>query len=92
MDCRARANHLWPGHGGRFDVDFIRLCIRKYWYGEWYLAGGGRTVAAGKLRGLGPDCTDGGVWYRDVDSYPQEDVIKKRIRGAQCVSNGQVSV
>ena len=47
----AGANHLWPGHGRWFNVDFIRLCLRKYWYGEWYFTGGGRTVAAGELRG-----------------------------------------
>ncbi len=52
MDRRAQAQTtFWPGHGRWFNVDFIRLCLRKYWYGEWYFTGGGRTVAAGELRG-----------------------------------------
>ncbi len=33
VDRRSGANHLWPGHGRWFNVDFIRLCLRKYWYG-----------------------------------------------------------
>ena len=61
--------------------DFIRLCLRKYWYGEWYFTGGGRTVAAGELRGLRPDRIDGRVWYRDVDPYPQKNVVEKRLKG-----------
>ncbi len=75
VDCRTRANHLWPRHGWRVDADFVRLCLRKYWYGEWYSAGGRRTAAAGELRGLGTDRVDGRVWYRDVDPYPQKNVV-----------------
>lgn len=48
----ARAqNHLWSRDGRRINVDFVRLCLRKYWYGEWYSAGCWRTAAAGELRG-----------------------------------------
>ena len=72
----ARANHLWPRHGGRVNVDFIRLCLRKYWYGEWYSAGCRRSASAGELRRLGTDRVDGRVWYRDVDPYPQKNVVK----------------
>ena len=81
VDRRSGADHLWPGHGRWFNVDFIRLCLRKYWYGEWYFTGGGRTVAAGELRGLRPDRIDGRVWYRDVDPYPQKNVVEKRLKG-----------
>lgn len=86
----ARANHLWSRDGRRINVDFVRLCLRKYWYGEWYSAGCWRTAAAGELRGLGTDRVDGRVWYRHVDPYPQENVVQKRIkiRGSQCVSSG----
>ena len=90
VDCSTRANDLWSRHGWRVDADFIRLCLRKYWYGEWYSAGGRRTAAAGELRRLGTDRVDGRVWYRNVDPYPQKNVVKKRIkiRGSECVSSG----
>src|SRR5690606_38235352 len=80
MDRRACAKHLWPRDGRRADADFIRLCLRKYWYGEWYSAGCWRPAPAGELRRLGTDRVDGRVWYRDVDPYPQKNVVKKRIK------------
>ncbi|MDR6366187.1 rod shape determining protein RodA [Enterobacter sp. SORGH_AS 287] len=81
---------FWPRDGRRVDADFIRLCLRKYWYGEWYSAGCWRPAPAGELRRLGTDRVDGRVWYRDVDPYPQKNVVKKRIkiRGSECVSSG----
>ena len=88
VDCRPGANHLWPGDGRWFNVDFIRLCLRKYWYGKWYFTGGGGTFAAGQLRGLCPNRIDGRVWYRHVDPYSQKNVVEKRVRGSRCVSNG----
>ena len=88
VDRRPGADHLRSRDGRWFNVDFIRLCLRKYWYGEWYFTSGGGTVAAGQLRGLSPDRIDGRVWYRDVDPYPQKNVVEKRLRGSRCVSNG----
>ena len=38
--------------------------------------------------GLSPNRIDGRVWYRNVDPYPQKNVVEKRLRGSQCVSNG----
>ncbi len=31
--------------------------------------------------GLRPDRTDGRVWYRNVDPYPQKNVVEKRLKG-----------
>ena len=88
----ARAqNHLWSRHGWRLNADIIRLCLRKYWYGKRYSAGCGGSAPTGQLWRIGANCADG--WVRDcnVNPHPQENVVEKRVRGAQCVSSGSGS-
>ncbi len=45
----------------------------------------------GQLWRIGANCADG--WVRDcnVNPHPQENVVEKRVRGAQCVSSGSGS-
>ncbi|SUG89471.1 rod shape-determining protein RodA [Salmonella enterica subsp. enterica] len=78
---------FWSRDGWRINVNIIRLCLRKYWYGERYSACGWSTFTPGQLRGLRTDCADGRVRDCDVDPHPQKNVVEKRIRGAQCVSS-----
>ena len=66
--------------GGLMLILFVYVFV-NIGTGEWYFTGGGRTVAAGELRGLRPDRTDGRVWYRNVDPYPQKNVVEKRLKG-----------
>lgn len=87
VDCRQSANYIWSRDGWRINVNIIRLCLRKYWYGERYSACGWSTFTPGQLRGLRTDCADGRVRDCDVDPHPQKNVVEKRIRGAQCVSS-----
>lgn len=81
------ANYIWSRDGWRINVNIIRLCLRKYWYGERYSACGWSTFTPGQLRGLRTDCADGRVRDCDVNPHPQKNVVEKRIRGAQCVSS-----
>ncbi len=47
--------------------------------------------STGQLWRIGANCADG--WVRDcnVNPHPQENVVEKRVRGAQCVSSGSGS-
>lgn len=91
VDSRQSANHLWSRHGWRLNADIIRLCLRKYWYGKRYSAGCRGSAPTGQLWRIGANCADG--WVRDcnVNPHPQENVVEKRVRGAQCVSSGSGS-
>ncbi|CCK45798.1 a minor lipoprotein [Escherichia coli chi7122] len=91
MDSRQSANHLWSRHGWWLNADIIRLCLRKYWYGKRYSAGCRGSAPTGQLWRIGANCADG--WVRDcnVNPHPQENVVEKRVRGAQCVSSGSGS-
>ena len=77
--------------GWRLNADIIRLCLRKYWYGKRYSAGCRGSAPTGQLWRIGANCADG--WVRDcnVNPHPQENVVEKRVRGAQCVSSGSGS-
>ncbi len=85
----ARAQTTFDGRW--FNVDIIRLCLRKYWYGERYSARCRGSTPAGQLRRLRTDSADGRVRDCYVDPHPQKNVVEKRVRGAQCVSSCQES-